>query len=176
MSHAASYKQYASHRGSDGADGQVHDHHNTELDGIHAQVFHHRKEDWSEDQKGRRHIHKGSHDQQDQVDNQEDDDFVVRYAKHQVADGLRQSGKAEYETEYGGGPDDQHHNGGHYCRVRKNSHNLGRLNTAVDKNSQDKGIDYRNAGGFRGRKFAGQNAADNDNDQKQTGDGIPDSL
>ena len=42
--HRAPGKQGRPHRRGDIANTQVHDHHDTEMDGMHAKTFHHREE------------------------------------------------------------------------------------------------------------------------------------
>lgn len=70
VGNAASHKEYVSNRRSDCSDREVHNHHNTELYGVHAETRSDRHEDRSEDQQCRSHIHERTHDQQDQVNNQ----------------------------------------------------------------------------------------------------------
>ena len=77
LSYLNTNEQGGSYRRCDGSDTQVEDHHDTEMDGIHTQSCTHRKEDRGENQAGRRHIHKGTYDQQDNIDDKQDHIFVI---------------------------------------------------------------------------------------------------
>ena len=65
-------KEYISHRRRDGADGQVHDNHDAKLDGVHSQALYNGKENRRKYEQGRGHVHKGSHNQQQNVDDEKE--------------------------------------------------------------------------------------------------------
>ena len=70
--HTASHEQYVSNRRCDRSYRKVHNHHDTKVDRAHSKALYDWKEDRCEDQKCRRHIHKCSHDQKENIEDQQD--------------------------------------------------------------------------------------------------------
>ena len=80
---ALRHEEVDAKRRGDEAERQVHDHDNTELDGVVAKSADEREEDRGVDIGGSRGLHEAAVDQQDHVDDKQDDDPVIRDAEDQ---------------------------------------------------------------------------------------------
>jgi len=73
LSHTATHKETGADGGGADADTEIGDHYGTEMDGVHAELFHDREENGGKNQYGRGHVHKGTDKKQQEIDRQEDD-------------------------------------------------------------------------------------------------------
>ena len=152
--HTASHKQYVSNRWCDRSYGKIHNHHNTKVDRTHSKALYDRKEDRCENQKCRRHIHKCSHDQKENIEDQQDHIFITWNSKNQFTDCCRQPCKGHYKWQYRRCSDDQHNDCCHNCCIHQQLRNFTQFDRSVNKHREDKGVCNRNTGCLCRCKFS----------------------
>ena len=77
LSNPTTHKETSADGGGADTDTEICDHHGAEMDRVHAEFCHDRKENGCKDQYGRGHIHKRPDKKQQKVDGQEDNILVV---------------------------------------------------------------------------------------------------
>ena len=131
LSHLYADKQGRSHRRSDGSNTQVKDNHDTKVNGIHSQRLTNRKENRCKNQTGRSHVHKGSHNQQKNVNNEENHISIVADSQHCLRHRSRNTCKCHYPAHNTGNANQENNNTCHLCTVQKDFRQLRRLDRFV---------------------------------------------
>ncbi len=172
---AAACEEDSADRGSQGADTQVHDHHETEVDSVHAPGLDDGQEDGGEDQNCGGGVHEAAHNQQNQVHDEKDDVLVGGQAKDGFCNHLGDMGVAH----------DVAHDAGHADKVLNDSGGLdggeddaGQVldsDISVDE-GEDQSVGNCDSGAFGSGEDTAEDTADNNNDHQKAGDTVPQGL
>ena len=136
---------------------------------------HHRQEDGREDQDRRGHVHEGSHQKEDEVDDQEDDERTVADAEEAVAHVLRDVLIGHDPGETDAGAYQQQNDGRGFHRPQDDIRQVFDLHLPVDER-QDQGVEDRHGRRFGGGEVSGDDASHDDDQQQQAGQGIQESF
>ena len=172
LSYLYSYKQGGSHWRRDSSDTQIEDHHNTEMNGVHPQCLADGQKNRGEDQTGRRHIHKGSHNQEKDIDDEKDHIPVVADSQHCLRYGRWDSRKCHYPAHDAGHTDEENDDTRHLRAVKENLRQFRGLDGLVKKHGQHQAVHNSYYASLRSGKDTGNNASDYHNNHEQTGNGL----
>ena len=140
--------------------------------GIHAQRLADGKENRGEDKAGRRHVHKGSHNQQQNVDNKKNHIAVGADSQHGLRYSGGDAGEGHDPAHDAGYSDKEDDNACHLCAVQKNLRQLPQPDGLVKEDGQDHAVYHGYHASFGGRENAGNDAANDNNNHEQTRDGL----
>lgn len=115
-------EQGCADRRGDGADAEVEDHHDAEVNRTHAERGANRQEDRGEDQAGRGHIHERTDNQQDHVNHQQDDILVVADRKQAGGYGGRNVGERHNPGHDAGYTDQEDDDTGHHTNSESSAY------------------------------------------------------
>ena len=127
------------------------------------------KENRCKNQASRRHIHKGSHNQQQNINNKQNDISVVTDSKHSLRNRSRNACKCHYPAHNTGNAYQENNNSSHFRTVQKDFRKLRRLNRFIKENRQYHTVHNCYNTSLCCCKNTGNNASNNHNYHKQTG-------
>ena len=146
------------------------------MDGIHAQRPADGKENRGEDKAGRRHVHKGSHNQQQNINDKKyyiavgaDSQHGFRYSGGDASEGHDPAHDAGYS-------DKEDDNACHLCAVQENFRQLPQLDGLVEEDGQDHAVYHGYHAALSGRENAGNDAADDNDNHEQARNGLEEYL
>lgn len=174
-SHFDADEEGCADRRGDGADAEVEDHEDTKVDGADAQGLYDGKEDGGKDQAGGRHIHEGADNQEDNVDDQKD--HVLISGQSQQAGGYRRwnTGEGHDPGHDGRGGDQEDNDAGHLSGIQKNFGDILNLDGAVNE-GENQAVDNSDDRALGCGEDAGDNTADDNDDQHERGDRLKQDL
>ena len=121
---------------------------------MHAELYHDRQENGRKDQNRRRHVHEGADDQEQHIDDEENDDLVIRQRQKRRADFLGNLLHRHDPCHAHGRGDQEHHDGRSDAALEQNLRQLLQLHFLVENDGQEKRIGHRDGCRFRGRENA----------------------
>ena len=171
LSNTATNEQTRSHRRRTQTNAQIRDQHDAEVNWVHSQRHHDRQKNRCENQNGRRHVHKRTHHDQQQVDDDQNHDWIFGQTQQSGTDRLRNVGHRHDPAHPGAGSDQQHH----HCRrdpgLQQDLRQLGPFDFAIKNHRQHKRVDHGNRRRLGRREGSNQNASDHNHDQQQSQNG-----
>ena len=141
------------------------------MDRVDAIGLRHRQEDRRGNDDGRAHVHERAQEEHQDIEEQQDDQRVVRDGVHPGDQGCGHPEEGHQPGESGGHADDEqdHCGGAHGTHGGVNEAFPGHL--PVDEDRDEQGVQNGNARALGGREDTGADAAEDDGDQKQARDG-----
>src|SRR5690606_32836149 len=154
--------QDGAHRGRDQAQtaGQHED--EAEIDGVHAGLDRQRQADRGEDQDGRRQVHGGAHQDQEQHHQHHEQDLVVHDRAEQVGQLIGQIGERDHVGGGRGGAAQEHDDGGGLAGTDQHAVAVGPAHLPVDDRGDEQRIDGGHYGGLGGGEDAEADAPQDD--------------
>ena len=149
----------------DRADAQVHDREQAEVDRIDTDAANDRQEDRCEDQDGRTYVHEHADDQQHDIDQQQDNDFVRSQAQYRCADRLRDACEGHREGHHRGSRQQERDRTGRQHRFLQHREDVFDCDCLVEEHRDQQRVGNRDCRSFDRREDTGQDAADDDDDQ-----------
>ena len=154
------------------ADAQIHNHDYAEMERVHSEAFNDRQKNRRENQNSRRHVHKGADREQYQIYNQQYYNFVGSEPEQRRAYILRDVLVSKEPAHRHGGRDKNHDDGGGDRTLQNYCRQVFDFYFAVNDNGKYKRINNSDGGGLGCREDTPQNTAENNDNQKQGGDGF----
>lgn len=177
LSYRTAYEESRSYRRSGQSDGQVEDHHDAELNRVHAQMaYHYRIEDRGGDDDQRSHVHDASEHQQHDVDHKQQQDPAVGDAQQPIGDRLWYAQERHQIPEGTCRCDEAHDHGQSLQRIAQDRAHLLEGNLTIDEEGDDERIDGSHCCTLGRREHTGDDASHDDEDGEQAEDGIACNL
>ena len=145
------------------------------MDGVHPEGLDDGQEQRGKDQDRGGDVHEGACDQQDHVHDEQDDHGVIGDAQQRGGHGLRDLQEGHDPAQNVGHADQKDHHAAHLGAFHHDVPEFFPGNVAV-ADAQDQGVDHGDGRALGGAENAGDDAADDHDDQGQGGDGLQGGL
>ena len=130
--------------------------------GSTPKLLHHRQQDRGADEDRRGHVEQAAEHQQQDVDQHQDDVFVVRHGQERGGDLRRRLHQRHHVADRGGEGDQRHHHRHRAQRAMHEAWQIAPAKVAVDEHGDEERPDAGDRARFDRGEDAGQNAAEND--------------
>ena len=175
MTYLAAGEQNGTHRRGDGANAEIHADHDAELNGVHPEGLADGQEDGSEDQHCRGWVHKGAHDEQDDVHQDQNDILVAGEGQDAVGNEIGQTGESHDPRHDGGQTDHQGDDAGHLSGFQNDAGQIFQSEALVNQ-AQNGSVSHSHGRSLGCGEHTAQNTANDDDDEQQAGNGIQNGL
>src|SRR6476660_1229196 len=154
------------------ADAEIENHDDAEMHRVDAEGLDHRQEYRRADQQHRRQIHERAEQQQQDVDPEQEHVFVAGNIDEEFRRDRRHLQQRHHVAERNRKADHDHDHAHRADDTADQFRNLAPFDVAIDEHRHKERVDARDRARFRRCKYAGQDAAENNDD----GDHTPNSV